>query len=82
MENIPQVMKMGNGRKLVFEVNTTQEQRQKVLGHYIKEQQDSVDMAKEDSIFQDFKNFLRAYKDEIFKDPANSHLRRSRRSES
>lgn len=67
---------MGKGRNLVFEPDTTQEQRQKVIGHYLKEKHDALIMAKEDPIFIEFKNFFRIYWQDIMKDPSNAHLRR------
>ncbi len=57
--------------RVIFEKDTTQEQRWKVVEHYLNKKK-----YKDKATIQEFKNFFRIYKDEIWNDPKNAHLRR------
>lgn len=75
--DIPRVIIM-NGNRVSFEPDTTQEQREKVLWSYAYEHAERQAAIKKNPLFQEAKNFFRANKTEIFKDPQNAHLRRSK----
>ena len=74
MENIPQQIHVDKNKRIVFEADTTQDQRIKVLYSYVKENE-----GKNKELLQIAKNFFWANKDDIFKDPQNAHLRKAPR---
>ena len=74
-------MNMGINRRLVFEPDTTQEQRMKVLKSYFDESDDKVNKAHRHPLFQEIKTILRLMEKDIFNDPNNAHLRREVRHE-
>ena len=81
MTDIPKIIHI-DGKRVVFESYTTQEQREKVLMSYATEKAEKFAAARKNPLFQEIKNYLRACKIDIFNDPDNAHLRRTRRSES
>ena len=77
--DIPRIIPLSNSSRIVFELDTTQEQRLKVIKSYNDEEKEKIDKAHRHPLFMEVKNFLRIFKDEIFNDPDNAHLRRNNR---
>jgi len=73
--HIPRVIKLGRST-VSFELNTTQEQREKVIWSYAYEHAERLIEARKNPLFNEMKNFLRIHQDEIMQNPKNAHLRR------
>jgi len=76
---IPRIIPLSNSSRIVFEVDSTQEQRMKVIKSYLKEKEDKVNKAQKHPLFMEAKKFLRIFKIDIFHDVDNVHLRKNNR---